>query len=187
MQAETTLGLGCSSFGHAQLQKTQGLAWAQDHSRFGFKLLEKMGWKQGTGLGKEGQGSQTHVHIPVKSDHLGIGASKSEDAWLENISAYGSILSKLSTSKQNQSQDKPKSKKKGLGRFSRVSRWTDVSTYSNTELAQVMGSLNKLTPEVLEPEMAPAAPDAKRDRSKRRTKEPSSKRTHRRKRARKEE
>lgn len=37
----------------------------------GMKLMKRMGWKEGEGLGKDGDGQQTHIHIKRRTDNQG--------------------------------------------------------------------------------------------------------------------
>mmetsp|Transcript_4287 Transcript_4287/g.8207 ORF Transcript_4287/g.8207 Transcript_4287/m.8207 type:complete len:248 (-) Transcript_4287:1132-1875(-) len=48
--------------------------WANDSSSFGQKMLLKMGWKQGNGLGKNQQGTSTNLRAVRREENLGIGA-----------------------------------------------------------------------------------------------------------------
>jgi len=50
--------------------KEQGI----EKSNVGHKLLSKMGWKEGSGLGKDGVGSADAAKTFVKTDKSGIGA-----------------------------------------------------------------------------------------------------------------
>lgn len=45
---------------------------------FGMRMLEKMGFKQGGGLGKDGNGIKEPIQIKVKSNKQGIGSEESE-------------------------------------------------------------------------------------------------------------
>ena len=45
----------------------------------GFKLLEKLGWKQGTGLGRGGQGRHFPINVKGQKNRLGLGAYK--ESW----------------------------------------------------------------------------------------------------------
>ncbi|XP_050368931.1 uncharacterized protein LOC126787037 [Argentina anserina] len=47
-----------------------------DSSNIGFKLLQKHGWKEGTGLGISEQGRLEPVETYLKNDKLGLGAEK---------------------------------------------------------------------------------------------------------------
>eukprot|EP00897_Mesotaenium_endlicherianum_P010782 jgi/Mesen1/9732/ME000695S09048 len=42
-----------------------------DKTSNAFKLLKKMGWEEGTGLGKNRQGIVTHVRVAKKADTSG--------------------------------------------------------------------------------------------------------------------
>lgn len=42
-----------------------------DKSSFGFKMMQKMGWDKGKGLGKNEDGMATHVKIKKRQENLG--------------------------------------------------------------------------------------------------------------------
>ncbi|KAL0080150.1 hypothetical protein J3Q64DRAFT_1752936 [Phycomyces blakesleeanus] len=74
------------------------LNWSKDQSKFGFKMLMKMGWAPGKGLGVNEDGSKDHVKIKLKDDTLGLGASKKTvDNWLGNTDAFSQLLADLNT------------------------------------------------------------------------------------------
>ncbi|KAI9002268.1 G-patch domain-containing protein [Gaertneriomyces semiglobifer] len=76
----------------------QNKAWVGDKSKFGYKMLQKMGWSEGTGLGLHGHGQTEHVKVRLKEDTLGVGAEKrSGDNWLENNSGFEELLKKLNS------------------------------------------------------------------------------------------
>ncbi|EDO40224.1 predicted protein [Nematostella vectensis] len=54
-------------------QREQGMASAIDNSNVGFALLQKMGYKKGAGLGKEGTGRADPIPIAIKTDRGGLG------------------------------------------------------------------------------------------------------------------
>jgi len=77
-----------------------GEVWARDESKFGKKMLEKMGWTDGKGLGADESGETTHVKVNKRAVKLGLGAdSNTPDKWTEHISEFDDILSKLNTTK----------------------------------------------------------------------------------------
>ncbi|CAG8719487.1 2711_t:CDS:2, partial [Ambispora leptoticha] len=62
----------------------RNLTWSNDRSKFGFKMLSKMGWTPGKGLGVNETGDKEHLRIPHKQDLLGVGANKKTvDNWLD--------------------------------------------------------------------------------------------------------
>ncbi|KAJ8658449.1 hypothetical protein O0I10_005802 [Lichtheimia ornata] len=50
-------------------------------SNVGYRLLQKMGWREGQGLGSTGQGRVDPVRIDVKEDVIGIGKAQEEQAY----------------------------------------------------------------------------------------------------------
>jgi hypothetical protein len=85
-------------------------------SAFARKQLEKMGWEDGTGLGKKRDGIKTHIKVKKRKDQEGIGADKAaaekatstEQWWKDSL---GDTLARLS-SKGGKKSDKKKKKRK---------------------------------------------------------------------------
>ncbi|KAJ2443357.1 hypothetical protein GGF42_006662, partial [Coemansia sp. RSA 2424] len=72
--------------------------WSSDKGRFGFKMLEKMGWSEGKGLGANEDGMKEHVKIKLKTNNFGIGADKKNIRnWLENADGFSELLSRLNS------------------------------------------------------------------------------------------
>ncbi|KFQ73946.1 Angiogenic factor with G patch and FHA domains 1, partial [Phaethon lepturus] len=46
------------------------------NSNKGHKMLEKMGWKKGEGLGKDGSGMKDPIHLQLHKMHTGLGTSR---------------------------------------------------------------------------------------------------------------
>ncbi|NXU53587.1 AGGF1 factor, partial [Turnix velox] len=46
------------------------------NSNKGHKMLEKMGWKRGEGLGKDGTGMKDPIHLQIHKTHAGLGTSR---------------------------------------------------------------------------------------------------------------
>ncbi|KAI9259032.1 hypothetical protein BY458DRAFT_588525 [Sporodiniella umbellata] len=74
------------------------LNWSKDESKFGFKMLQKMGWSPGKGLGIKEDGKQDHIKIKLKDNTLGVGATKKNiDNWLGNTDAFSRLLADLNS------------------------------------------------------------------------------------------
>lgn len=73
-------------------------AWKNDKSKFGLKMLKKMGWTEGKGLGKNEDGMSEHVKVMKKSNTLGVGAKKDSigaAGWNSTAMSFNSVLEAL--------------------------------------------------------------------------------------------
>jgi len=76
----------------------RGLDWSNDDSKFGQKLMERMGWKKGKGLGANEDGNQHHISVSTRIDNRGVGCTKQHsDNWLSHQEDFASILASLNT------------------------------------------------------------------------------------------
>lgn len=72
--------------------------WTEDKGAIGFKMLEKMGWSEGKGLGSDETGRQTNIKVSLKTNNWGIGAdAKTSDNWLENTFALDDMFKNMSS------------------------------------------------------------------------------------------
>ncbi|XP_072842775.2 PIN2/TERF1-interacting telomerase inhibitor 1 isoform X2 [Pogona vitticeps] len=70
--------------------------WSKDDSKFGQKMLEKMGWSKGKGLGAQEQGNPEHIRVQVKNNTLGLGAPASQgDNWIAHQDDFNQLLAEL--------------------------------------------------------------------------------------------
>ncbi|XP_007430586.1 PIN2/TERF1-interacting telomerase inhibitor 1 [Python bivittatus] len=128
-------------------------AWSKDESKFGQKMLEKMGWSKGKGLGAQEQGSTEHIKVQVKNNTLGLGASVSqEDNWIAHQDDFNQLLAELNNC---YAQDVPETTCKGrkkkfsLEEKSKISRkrvhyvkfakGKDLSSRSEDDLSCIFG------------------------------------------------
>lgn len=61
---------------------------------FGYRMLSKMGWAKGKGLGSKEDGMASHVKVEKKFDTFGIGAKYQVD-WSASTNSYNDVLARL--------------------------------------------------------------------------------------------
>ncbi|KAK1795916.1 hypothetical protein P4O66_009026, partial [Electrophorus voltai] len=70
--------------------------WSKDESKFGQKMLERMGWSKGKGLGKSEQGATEHIKVKVKNNNMGLGTTVyNEDNWIAHQEDFNQLLAEL--------------------------------------------------------------------------------------------
>jgi len=76
--------------------------WEEEKKSFGFKVLEKLGWKPGEGIGAGKQGRNHCVGFVKKNDNIGIGGKHTNVAKHRAIvSMYNDILKKAGLKKDH--------------------------------------------------------------------------------------
>lgn len=89
-------------------------------SKFARAQLEKLGWKEGEGLGKHRQGMSTHIKVKKRADGVGLGESNIDLAVQQSIgnewwkNSVGDTLARLGnkkSKKKSSKQDKKEKKK----------------------------------------------------------------------------
>ncbi|XP_061668300.1 PIN2/TERF1-interacting telomerase inhibitor 1 isoform X3 [Syngnathoides biaculeatus] len=131
-------------------------AWSNDDSKFGQKMLERMGWSKGKGLGRSEQGATEHVKVKVKNNCHGLGALGSqEDNWIAHQDDFNDLLAQLNNCHgQNSSssnaeerkgfslEEKSKGSKKRV-HYMKFARGKDLSCRSATDLDCIFGKRPK--------------------------------------------
>ncbi|CAM9695413.1 unnamed protein product [Scytosiphon promiscuus] len=82
----------------APVGDTLNQAWKNDKSKFGLKMLQKMGWTEGKGLGKHEDGVSEHVKVAKKSNNLGLGATHDASGaagWASAAVSFNGVLEAL--------------------------------------------------------------------------------------------
>uniref|UniRef100_A0A8D0GC52 PIN2 (TERF1) interacting telomerase inhibitor 1 n=1 Tax=Sphenodon punctatus TaxID=8508 RepID=A0A8D0GC52_SPHPU len=131
-------------------------AWSKDESKFGQKMLEKMGWSKGKGLGAQEQGNTEHVQVRVKNNTLGLGAAVNhEDSWIAHQDDFNQLLAELnnchgqneaeSSSEQKKAfslEEKSKSSKRRV-HYVKFAKGKDLSSRSEADLSCIFGKRQK--------------------------------------------
>lgn len=109
----------CGSKLRAKLSSTLNEATAEKISSTSFaaKQMAKMGWKEGTGLGKKRDGIVSHIKVQKREENMGLGVEKErtrqlgvEGMWWN--SSVADTLMKLQQKNKGRSDEKSKKKKK---------------------------------------------------------------------------
>ncbi|XP_049612039.1 PIN2/TERF1-interacting telomerase inhibitor 1 [Syngnathus scovelli] len=131
--------------------------WSNDDSKFGQKMMERMGWAKGKGLGKHEQGDAEHVKVKVKNNTHGLGASISqEDNWIAHQDDFNDLLAQLNNCHgQNNSETQPEEQKgfsleekskasKNRVHYMKFAKGKDLSSRSATDLNCIFGKRAKV-------------------------------------------
>ena len=90
-------------------------SWANDTSSFGQKMLMKMGWKQGNGLGKNQQGTSDNLRAVRRAENLGIGATTDthgNEGFSETSRNFHGVLATLKAEHGDKNSKKEKKRRK---------------------------------------------------------------------------
>lgn len=133
-----------------------GNNWSKDDSKFGQKMLEKMGWEKGKGLGANLEGRAEHVKVSTKSDTRGVGFDNSaSDEWLSHQEDFCDILKNLNDlhsnnkneeilEKKSEREKKREPKMKAdRARYIKVRKSKDVKSKSEADLTCIFGGNKK--------------------------------------------
>ncbi|KAI4872754.1 hypothetical protein NFI96_026983, partial [Prochilodus magdalenae] len=134
-------------------------AWSKDESKFGQKMLERMGWSKGKGLGKSEQGATEHIKVKVKNNSLGLGTTASnEDNWIAHQDDFNQLLAELNNCHGQNNTDGPEGTQEEAQGFSleeksktsrkrvhymKFTKGKDLSNRSETDLACIFGKRSK--------------------------------------------
>ncbi|XP_012680226.2 PIN2/TERF1-interacting telomerase inhibitor 1 isoform X1 [Clupea harengus] len=134
--------------------------WSKDESKFGHKMLERMGWSKGKGLGKTEQGSTEHIKVKLKSNTLGLGTSTSnEDNWIAHQDDFNQLLADLNNCHGQNTTNEPAQEEKQESfsleekskscrkrvHYMKFTKGKDLSSRSETDLACIFGKRSKLS------------------------------------------
>ncbi|KAK0096407.1 hypothetical protein PV326_005571 [Microctonus aethiopoides] len=152
----------------------RGKQWSDDSNKFGQKMLEKMGWTSGKGLGAKEQGMTDHIRAKYKDDQAGIGYSNNhqDKLWTEQQDSFNDLLQQLQETKDSPKTEVPVDKNKITSgqslelkskrsrarvHYQKFTRGKDVNKYSTKDLANIFGKKN--LDECIKPEVKPSKPE----------------------------
>jgi len=129
----------------------RGNLWANDENKFGHKLMEKMGWEKGKGLGANQDGMVTHVKVRQKDNQKGVGFEGHDDTWLAHQDDFQAVLAALNVEHGSAGEGMTETEKKAsLEAISRKSKrrvhyqkfvkGKDSSNYSADDLGCILGT-----------------------------------------------
>ncbi|CAG9793345.1 unnamed protein product [Diatraea saccharalis] len=130
-------------------------AWSNDSNKFGQRMLEKMGWSSGKGLGAKENGIVEHVVARYKNDEKGLGFEDKNDQWTKHEDDFNALLSNLSKDKGDDeklhsgvSLEHKSKKSKARVHYHKFTRGKDLTRYSEKDLANIFGKKSlKITEE----------------------------------------
>ena len=84
----------------------QNIGWKNDEDKFGKKLMEKMGWSEGKGLGRNLHGDNSNIKLRPNRAGKGLGATAKDDSnWIAAHDDFADILKSLNKSKKEEKVD----------------------------------------------------------------------------------
>lgn len=76
-----------------------GNRWSSSEKNFGKTLMKKSGWTEGSGLGKDQEGSVSHVKVTRKDDVMGLGYQAGvHDTWTTQSVGFADVLTRIKAS-----------------------------------------------------------------------------------------
>uniref|UniRef100_T1J1J8 G-patch domain-containing protein n=1 Tax=Strigamia maritima TaxID=126957 RepID=T1J1J8_STRMM len=127
-----------------------GNIWSKDDSKYGQRLLEKMGWSKGKGLGKNEDGNTDHVKTSLKNDAKGLGFNGYDDVWMAHQQDFDKVLSSLNGEEKAGKSSKEiinltersQNSKKRVHRYKKMIAGKDLSTKSEKDFKCIFGKSN---------------------------------------------
>ncbi|KAL0116102.1 hypothetical protein PUN28_011160 [Cardiocondyla obscurior] len=129
----------------------RGKWWVEDSNKFGQRMLEKMGWTKGKGLGANEQGITEFSRMQYRSNTTGIGYDNSFQPWTENKEKFDNFLQQLNgvesqdavkngdISLSGQSIEQKSKQSHARVHYKKFTRGKDVNKYKSKELANIFG------------------------------------------------
>ena len=100
-----------------KLADTLNKHWKNDKSAFGYRMLQKMGWTEDKGLGKNETGIVDSLKVKKREAGIGLGSEATTDGagnrgWSYTAQSFDSVLNLLKEEYKNDKKDKKEKKEK---------------------------------------------------------------------------
>ncbi|KAB0791751.1 hypothetical protein PPYR_03551 [Photinus pyralis] len=120
----------------------QGKHWISDSNKFGLKILEGLGWKEGKGLGKQQHGITEPIKISYKNDNKGLGLKETQSSLQQEH--FNNLLATLNDTTPPNSSPMPvgsleekSQNSRARVHYKKFTRGKDISRYSQKDLASI--------------------------------------------------
>jgi len=129
----------------------RGNLWANDDQKIGHKLMEKMGWEKGNGLGANQDGRTEHIKVKLKDNQKGVGFEGQDDTWIAHQEDFQAVLAALNVEHGDENKHLTETEKKSsLESISRKSKrrvhyqkfvkGKDLNNYSADDMSCILGT-----------------------------------------------
>lgn len=114
---------------------------------FGARMMAKMGWTEGKGLGSKEDGITSFIKTKFKNNTDGIGFTEKNDGWTQHDSEFSKLLENLNgediteadlLAKRESLEEKSKTSRARV-HYKKFTRGKDLSKYSEKDLANIFG------------------------------------------------
>ena len=145
-------------------QDPQNTFWSNTTNTFGHKMLQKMGWKKGKGLGINEDGNAEPIKLNANKTKQGLGCTGYDDTWLAHQDDFSAVLSELNdvAGKEDYSTEakskvvslEETSKRQKRLHYKKFTKGKDLSSYNQSDMHAIFG---------LKPQSLPSTPCAGSD------------------------
>merc|ERR1712168_21595 len=132
--------------------------WANDKTKFGYTMLTKMGWSEGSGLGLNLSGNVSHIKVNKRGSNAGVGLKKShEDDWISHQDDFNALLNSLNGNPTSETASPVEKMRASRHRYTKFVKSKDLSNASTDDMACIFGqrgkSANDVRDEVMDSDM----------------------------------
>merc|ERR1712168_1404712 len=123
--------------------------WANDKTKFGYTMLTKMGWSEGSGLGLNLSGNVSHIKVNKRGSNAGVGLKKShEDDRISHQDDFNALLNSLNGNPTSETASPVEKMRASKHRYTKFVKSKDLSNASTDDLACIFGQRGKTGTEV---------------------------------------